>query len=309
MLNRSHVQAARIARPPRGLRFAPQRRNQRQRARLVRHGQPDQGHLRSRRHHVAGHLGDHTERPLRPDEQVDRVHAGPGEIAGRPLRHVRHPVGRYRNTPQAAGAVQLEVAVRVGAVLAALQLQHAAVGQHHSQSADPTARGAVLEGGGPGGVGGDGAADARALERRHGRVVGVAPRERGLQLGDRDAGLSDYATAAGRDYPVEAARRNHHLTHRRRPAGQRGLRADRQHLRRLPQQRADLGLGSGMRHAGRVSARMMRGILKEAADCVRAACHRDGFSGIGQRDGADPVRRHSGIEGTRYATRRTRRNS
>ena len=79
-----------------------------------------------------------------------------------------------RRTPP--GAVQLEIAVRVGAVLAPLQLQQAAVGQHHLQSADPLARGAVLEGRRARGVGGRRPADARALERRHGRVVGVARR-------------------------------------------------------------------------------------------------------------------------------------
>ena len=59
-----------------------------------------------------------------------------------------------------------------------------------------------------------------------------------------------------------------------------------------------------MRHAGRVAARMMRGILEEAADRARTAVHGYGPAGIGQRDGADSVRGHSALETTRYATRR-----
>ena len=41
--------------------------------------------------------GDDAERAFGSDEEIDEVHVGRGVIAGRALRHLRHPIGRHRH--------------------------------------------------------------------------------------------------------------------------------------------------------------------------------------------------------------------
>ena len=134
-----------------------------------------EAHRRPRRQHAQRHLGDHAERAFGSDEQIDEVHRRRGEIAGRQLRHVRHPIRRHRNARRAVGQHDVEEPVAAGLRPSALDVEHVAVGQHDGQRPHPVARRAVFERGGARRVGGDDAADECAGEGGHGRIVTARP--------------------------------------------------------------------------------------------------------------------------------------
>ena len=93
-------------------------------------------------------LDDDAKGALRADEEVDEVHARRGVVAGGPLRHIGHHVGRHRHTDDAGRRLDLEVAVGVRAHVAAHDIEHLARREDHRERPHPVARAAVFERGG-----------------------------------------------------------------------------------------------------------------------------------------------------------------
>ena len=56
---------------------------------------------------------DDAECSFGTDEEIDEIHVWRGEVAGRELRHVRHPVARDDDAHRAVRRAQLEVSLRV----------------------------------------------------------------------------------------------------------------------------------------------------------------------------------------------------
>ena len=110
---------------------------------------------------------------------------------------------------------------------APFDVEHAAARQHDRERAHPVARRPVLERRGAGRVGGDGSADARAHERRNGRIVAARPAQRLVEIDQGYAGLDPHGVGPDIEDVVQTVRGEHHFAHRRRAAGQRRLAADR----------------------------------------------------------------------------------
>ena len=180
-----------------------------------------QAHRRPRGQHAQGHLGDDAERAFGSDEQVDEVHARRREVAGRELRHIRHPVARHAQPDGVVGQDDFEVPVGIGDRFAAHDVEHLAAGQHHRQRPHPVARRAVLERRGARGVGGDDAAGEGAGEGRHRRIVAVRSREGGVEIDERHARPEadpNRRRCPGRDSDAPCSGRSRRWASRRRSA-------------------------------------------------------------------------------------------
>ena len=172
--------------------------------------------------------GDDAERPFRPDEEIDEVHAGRGVISGRSLRDVRHAIRRHRHGHAPARRLDLETAMLAPAAPPAA-----------SSSTVPSARTTVSA-----------STQSRVLPYLKvaapaAFVATMPPAKAPVKVGtggnhapasvepflhrrDRDAGLDRDQARPDVDDARHLRRREDHLAHRRRAAGQRGLGADRQ---------------------------------------------------------------------------------
>ena len=150
-------------------------------------------------------------------------------------------------------------------------------GEHDRQRLDPVARAAVLERRGARGVGRDDAAGERAGEGRYRRIPARSRRQLGLQRGERhtraDAGVVAIELDAGqlRGGDDESGRG-------RRASGDRGLRADREDVRRVADQRGDGRFAARPCHRVGVSASNVRGVFHDVPRWCRRHLSNEGRS-------------------------------
>ena len=226
-------------------------------------------------HHLQLRLDDDAERAFRSDEEVDQVHARPGEVAGRELRDGWHRIGRHRHAHDALRAgVDLEPALWRRRDLPAPEVEHVAAREDHREGRHPVARGAVLERRGASRVGGDGAAHERAVVGGDRRVVQPGVCQRALQGHEGDTRAGPDQALVRRSNRGEGARADHHVAAWGGAAGQRGLRANRQHARGRGQDGRHLRLGVREGHAVREAASHVRGVAQERRDDGRVAFDR-----------------------------------
>ena len=195
--------------------------------------------------------------------------------------------------PFRAARLDLEIPIRMRAHLSALEIQRLAAREDDRQGLDPAARAAVLERRRAGGVGRHDAAREGGRVGGEGRVVAAGGRERLLERADRHARLHAHAIAADLDDRVHPRGRDDDLAHRRRAAGHRRLRADRQNAATRPYERGDLALGPRTRHARGVSARIVRRVFQVGADRLGFCGDKRRCRGFARRTCPDAVGRHA----------------
>ncbi len=260
----------RLPRPPCLARGVAKVAGKCQRGRFRREGDQRGADCRPCRKDPERDRGDDSQRPLRSDEQVDQVHPGPGIVAGRQLRHERHPIRGNRNRDRLRVEPQLEPPVACPRS-AALDVQDVAGRQDHAQRLDPVARRPVLECRGAGGVGGDGAADERAAEGRGRRIQTSCPFKRPVQRLERHACPDADAVRAHHFDAGQPPGTDDRFAHWRRSARERRLSADGQHGRCRSKNFCDLRFGRRRRHLTGVSAREVRGIFEIGGEEVGIA--------------------------------------
>jgi len=209
-------------------------------------------------------IRDDAKGPFGADKQIDQVEARLREIAGRYFRKCRYVVGGNVQADQSApDGVDFDDAFIRGAHVAARNVQDRPVRQYDRQARDPVACDTVFESGGPGGVGGDGAAHERAIEGRHRRIVKVARREEPLQVRERNAGTDANGVGRWLRDVGQTARAEHDVTSGCRATRQRRLRADRQDTSRGADDGYDFGDVARKHHSLRRTARHMSRIAQE----------------------------------------------
>ncbi len=154
---------------------------------------------------------------------------------------------------------------------AALDVQDVAARQHHGDRAHPVARRPVFEGRRAGGVGRDDAADERAGECWRRRIVLAGACQRGVEIEQRDTGFDADRVGPELEDAIHPRRAQEQVAHRRCAAGQRRLRADRQHAGGGPQDSGDLAFIGRRRDSRGVAAWEVRGIFEERPHDIRVA--------------------------------------
>ena len=179
-----------------------------------------------------------------------------------------HDVARYRNSHDAAGQFDLEVAIAVRHTVAASQVKDIATRQDHRQRVHPCPCCSVLEGRCASRVGGDGAAYRCSEERWTRRVDRTARLEPFPDFDQRDAGSRSDSSIIRVDQGSKPRRTQHDVASRCRTASQGRLRTDRQHRPRGRQNIGHLSLVSREHDRAGVTARYVRGIIQERRDAV-----------------------------------------
>ena len=178
--------------------------------------------------------------------------------------------------------------------LATLQVDHLAAGQDDGQRANPVPGGAVLEGGGSGGIGGHHAADGGAHIGRDRRVADAFRRQHHVELGEAHARLDSDRIGCDPLHTLHPRRAQNQIAHRRRAAGQRRLRPDRQDRRCESERCGNFRLGfRGHQRLG-VAAGKVSGVLKMRAEDVRVALDAQVAGLTPRRTGPDEWIRHQG---------------
>ena len=170
--------------------------------------------------------------------------------------------------------------------LTSTDVEHAAVAQDDGQTAHPPPRAAVLEGGCPRGIGRHDAAREGAVEGGDRRVKHSTRPQLLLQRTEGDACLNGDGRVADLDDPVETFGGHHRVAHRRCPAGERRLRANREKTSGVSNDRGHVTFGAGSSHGHRVATGKMTRVLEIPADHVGVAGNRVGVvagSGCGSR--------------------------
>jgi hypothetical protein len=218
------------------------------------------------------HVDDDAERAFGSDEEVDEVHAGCRKVAGRSFRHVGHAVVRHSHPSHLAREqLHFEEAVLGCVNSASFDVEHFARREHHRQALDPLPGAAVFERRGPGGVCRHGAAHAGAVVGGRGRVVAPRAGKRVLERREHHSRLDADAVIADVDDVGEPRGVEDDLAHRRRAAGQRRLRTNRQHAVEGAQHGGHFGFAAGERDAGSVAPVVVRRILQKRRDGVGVA--------------------------------------
>ena len=295
VLDGGDIDAVRIFRAPRTLGCLAQPAHEGERRRAVRERHEGETERRAFRQHAERDLSDQAKRAFAADEEIDQVHIRPREVSGGQLRHVGHPIVRHRNPYAPMGELDVEIAVAMGARGAALDVEDVTARQDDRQRLGPVARRAVFERCRAGGVRRDRPADEGAEERRRGRVVTPGPIERRVELGECDTGFHANRLAADLEDAIEPLRAEEDLAHRCRAAGERRLRADRQHGVGALQQRCRLSFAGDRRDARGVATRKMRRILGERGEHIRIACNSRQSRFAARDAGADQTGRHRAI--------------
>ena len=117
----------------------------------------------------------------------------------------------------------------------------------------------------------EGAADERAAKGRRRRIVPSCSCKLLVQLDERHAGLHPHAIHAHVADGVEPPRAHQRVAHRRRPAGQRRLRANRQNAGGASQNGRNFRLRRRREESRRMTAVKVRGILEVAGNDVAVA--------------------------------------
>ena len=228
--------------------------------------------------------------PSDPMNRSMRVHLWLCEVASGALGHLRHAVGRERDSLLAHGVHHVYMPIGVSAHLTSTKVEYASVAQDDSKATHPLSRAAVLERGCPCRVGRHDPARHGTVEGGHWRIEHSPPREFVLHRTEGHAGLNGDRRVADFEYLVETIGGYDRVAERCRTAGERRLGSNRENASGVPDDVGHVPLGARSSHGHRVATWKMTGVLDIPADYVGVTSNRARAQGARSGCGSGPDR-------------------